>query len=98
MFMLVKYLTDAFRLLIVLAMVNLGFAADVQTANGQIAGKIFDTDGTANLKEGNVHVTNVLTGQTKSDKIDSGGCYSVTDLPVGSYSVSISYKGTDYML
>jgi len=63
-----------------------------QTANGRILGTVTDTQGSA-IPAAQVTVTNVGTGVVWSSVTDSRGAYHVADLPIGQYTVTVSYPG-----
>ncbi|HEV3484801.1 MAG TPA: TonB-dependent receptor, partial [Vicinamibacterales bacterium] len=67
-------------------------AATAQTNTGQISGTVRDTSG-AVLPGVTVTIINVNTGLTWTDVSDANGFYSVTNLPVGTYSVSAELQG-----
>jgi Carboxypeptidase regulatory-like domain len=63
-----------------------------QTANGQILGTVTDAQGAA-IPQAQVTVTNVGTGVAWNAVTDSHGAYHVNDLPIGNYSVTVTFPG-----
>ena len=84
--------------LVVLALIlsSLVFAtpaadAQAQTA-GEITGQVLDPSKAA-ISNAAVTVTNSATGAVRKTQTDSQGHYVLTDLPVGTYRVTVEYKG-----
>ena len=63
-----------------------------QTVVGRISGTVKDTSG-AVVPGTNVTVTNAANNLTRTVKADDDGFYTVTNLPVGTYSVSAEQAG-----
>ena len=63
-----------------------------QTFRGTILGTVTDASG-AVISGANVMVKNVDTGQERSTQTSADGSYSVPELPIGSYTVTISQSG-----
>ena len=63
-----------------------------QVGNGTITGTVSDQAG-AVIAGANVEVKNTGTGVAYNGVTSSAGVYTVTDLPVGKYSVTIDSKG-----
>ena len=74
--------------------VLLSFAATVsaQTFRGTILGTISDTSG-AVVAGAKVTVRNVNTGLERSTQTSADGSYSLPELPIGSYDVTVTLKG-----
>ncbi len=70
----------------------LAVSANAQTSFGRISGTVTDPAG-AVIAGANITITNVDTQATRTAATDNSGFYSVTELPVGNYSVSASEKG-----
>ena len=75
-----------------LAVVLTAGDAHAQTNTGQIAGTIRDTSG-ALMPGVTVTVTNVNTGSSRSEVTGPNGGYVITNLPVGTYSVTAELQG-----
>lgn len=67
-------------------------SASGQTNFGRISGTVTDSSG-AVLPNANVTVRNSATNQERTAVTDSEGFYTVTNLPVGSYTVSVEQTG-----
>jgi hypothetical protein len=65
--------------------------AQAQTA-GEITGQVLDPSKAA-ISNAAVTVTNSATGAVRKAQTDSQGHYALTDLPVGTYSVTVEYEG-----
>jgi Carboxypeptidase regulatory-like domain len=63
-----------------------------QTSFGRISGIITDPGG-APITSVDVLIRNVETQGTRTVTTDSGGFYSATELPIGSYTVEVNQKG-----
>ena len=63
-----------------------------QTFRGTILGTVTDASG-AVISGASVMVKNVGTGQERSTQTSADGSYSVPELPIGSYTVTISQSG-----
>ena len=64
-------------------------AAFSQTVNGGIHGTVTDGTGAA-IPEASVKVTNLATGLVRVASANSSGWYTITELPPGQYSVTVS--------
>lgn len=78
-------------LLLVLAWLFAG-TASAQTNTGQISGTVRDSQGGV-LPGVTVMVTNVGTGISRTEVTSATGTYTVTNLPVGSYTVAVELEG-----
>jgi len=70
----------------------LPFAARAQQTLGAINGTVTDTSG-AVVPKAKVQVKNLGTGLTVTATTQNDGSYSIADLPIGTYSVTISKQG-----
>src|SRR5262249_19110045 len=70
----------------------LGLQTSAQTFRGTILGTVTDTSGAA-IAGATVTVKNVDTGLTRVVTTGSEGSYSVPELPIGNYSVTIENAG-----
>jgi hypothetical protein len=68
------------------------FSANGQTVFGRISGTISDSSG-AVVPSAAVTVTNSATNATRTAVTDESGFYTVTNLPVGTYSVTVERQG-----
>jgi hypothetical protein len=75
-----------------LALLLVAVPAAAQTNTGQISGTIRDTSGGV-LPGVTVSVTNVNTSATRTDVTGPNGTYVITNLPVGTYTVSAELQG-----
>ncbi len=66
--------------------------SSAQSTSGNIAGTIYDASG-ATLPGASVDARNTATGITRSTVSTSSGQYRVPDLPVGTYTLSVSASG-----
>ena len=66
--------------------------ASAQTVVGRISGTVKDTSG-AVIPGATVTVTNAATNLVRTANTDEGGFYTVTNLPVGTYSVAVEREG-----
>ena len=71
-------------------------AADNQDA--YIAGKVYDVGQTKPLQGATVRIVGLESGEARVATTDKEGCYSFKNVRAGGYSVSITYKGTEYLL
>ncbi|MEP6900607.1 MAG: TonB-dependent receptor [Actinomycetota bacterium] len=62
-----------------------------QTSFGQVSGSVSDSAGAA-VPNATVTVTNPATNFSRTATTDSNGFYTVTNLPVGTYSVSVEVQ------
>src|SRR5258708_3677926 len=63
-----------------------------QTFRGTVLGTVTDASG-AVISGANVSVRNVNTGQERTTQTSADGSYTVPELPIGSYTVTISQTG-----
>src|SRR5580692_7873456 len=63
-------------------------------ATGRISGTLTDYSG-AVLVGASIRATNLQTGSSRQTVTDSGGRFSIADLPIGSYDVRASSPGFD---
>src|ERR1700675_1145179 len=75
-----------------LCMLFFGLLAFGQVGNGTITGTVTDPAG-AVVAGAAVEVKNADTGVVFSGASSNAGAYTVTDLPVGTYSVTVTVKG-----
>src|SRR5215470_8358924 len=68
------------------------FSVSGQTVNGRINGTVSDSSG-AVVPSANVTITNVATNASRTAVTDDGGFYTVTNLPVGNYTVTVERTG-----
>src|SRR6202022_4101577 len=81
------------RVRIVLAFVVLAAATlAAQTFRGTLLGTVTDTSG-AVVSGAKIAVKNENTGQERSTQTSADGSYSVPELPLGTYTVTISQAG-----
>jgi hypothetical protein len=76
----------------VLALLSCGVAAAAQTNTGQISGTVRDSSGGV-LPGVTVTVANEGTGIEWTEVTTSTGTYTVTNLPVGTYKVTVQLEG-----
>ena len=76
----------------VVAVVLFGIAARGQTFRGTILGTVTDTSG-AVVSGAKVAVRNANTGLERITETSADGSYAVPELPLGTYSVSITQSG-----
>ncbi|HEY8460015.1 MAG TPA: carboxypeptidase-like regulatory domain-containing protein, partial [Blastocatellia bacterium] len=77
---------------LLLAVAILGGGVTAQTITGRISGAVTDVNGAA-VPGVTVKITNEATQQSRSVTTDSSGFYVATNLPVGSYTVTIEHQG-----
>jgi len=77
---------------LLLLMVCGGLTIQGQTNFGRISGTVKDTNGEA-LPNANVTITDLAKNVVRTATADSDGFYTVTNLPVGSYSVAAERAG-----
>src|SRR5262245_5764881 len=70
-----------------------GAASAQSTTVGSISGTIKDSQG-AVVPGAEITITEESTAQTRTVKTDEDGFYSAQSLPVGTYSVSASHRGS----
>jgi hypothetical protein len=68
------------------------FSGSGQTVNGRINGTVSDSSG-AVVPSATVTITNTATNATRTAVTDDGGFYTVTSLPVGTYTVTVERNG-----
>src|SRR6266576_1192074 len=66
--------------------------AQAQTVNGAFHGTVIDSTG-AVVPGATVEVTNLATGLTRNASANQAGFYTITQLPPGQYSVTVSKTG-----
>jgi len=69
-----------------------GAAANAQTFRGTILGTVTDSSGAA-VADATVTVKNINTGLVRATQTSVDGSYTVTELPIGTYTVTISQAG-----
>jgi hypothetical protein len=69
-----------------------GAAANAQSFRGIILGTVTDSTGAA-ISGANVTVKNLDTGLTRVVTTSGDGTYSVPELPIGNYSVTVENSG-----
>lgn len=77
---------------VLVLVVLVGLIASGQTIFGRISGTVTDAAG-AVVPNAAVTVTNSATNLVRTAVTDDGGSYTVTNLPVGTYSVSVERAG-----
>ena len=77
------------RLIVVLLLTSLAAA---QTFRGGIQGTVTDTSGAA-IPQTEVKIANTATGLERTVTTDESGNYTVTELPLGDYTVTASRSG-----
>jgi hypothetical protein len=77
---------------VVLLLICAGLSVQGQTIFGRIGGTVKDKAG-AVIPNATVTVTNTATNLVRTANTDEGGFYTVTNLPVGNYSVLVEQKG-----
>jgi hypothetical protein len=63
-----------------------------QSSLGEIRGRVSDSTG-AVVSGANVEIKNQTTGETRTVQTNSDGEYTISKLPVGAYTVSVSSQG-----
>lgn len=81
-----------FFVVIGIAMVLAGGNVRAQEATGKVVGTVYDQQGGV-IPGANVTVTNVATGVTSTAPTNSEGYFEVTNLPIGTYNVTVEEKG-----
>src|SRR5260370_33512787 len=82
-----------FALLVVLALILCtSLAARAQNTSASIRGTATDEQGAA-VAGATVTITNVDTGDSRSDKTDKDGAYTFPSLPIGRYTLSVTADG-----
>ncbi len=77
---------------VVVAVVLLGVVVHAQTFRGTILGTVTDTSG-AVVPGAKVAVRNANTGLERTTQTSADGSYAISELPLGSYNVTISQSG-----
>ncbi|HLZ93607.1 MAG TPA: TonB-dependent receptor [Candidatus Acidoferrum sp.] len=78
--------------LAVMMVLSLAIVADAQTFRGAINGTVTDSSGLA-VAGAMVTVKNMETGLVRTTQTSGDGGYTVTELPIGAYTVTISQSG-----
>ena len=78
--------------LVVLAVLALSLSAFAQVQNGQFAGTITDPSGAA-IANAKITVTNSATDLKASVTTNSSGNYSIKELPIGTYKLTVEAAG-----
>src|SRR5271165_330410 len=78
--------------LAVFAVLALSFSAFAQVQNGQFTGTVTDPSGAA-IANARITVKNPATDFSTSTTTNSSGNYTVKELPVGSYKITIEAPG-----
>src|SRR5437762_1660953 len=76
----------------VLFMVCVSLSVQGQTIVGRIGGTVTDKAG-AVIPNATITVTNPTTNLVRTATTDESGFYTLTNLPVGTYSVMVEQKG-----
>jgi hypothetical protein len=77
-----------------LAVFALAFAISAQTFRGGISGTVVDSSNAA-IAAANVEITNTATGLKRNTTTSSVGEFTVPDLPLGEYTVTVAQPGFD---
>ncbi|MCI0356725.1 MAG: TonB-dependent receptor [Acidobacteria bacterium] len=80
------------RLMVLVVVLGLAVALSAQTFRGTILGTVTDASG-ALVSDANVTVANVNTGQVRTTQTSTDGSYAVPELPIGTYTVTITQSG-----
>ncbi len=80
------------RVMVLVVLLSLAAGLSAQTFRGGIQGVVTDSSGAA-VSGAEVTVTNEGTGLSRSAQTTDLGDYAFTELPIGSYSVSVSKSG-----
>jgi outer membrane receptor protein involved in Fe transport len=75
-----------------LALLLISGLANAQTFRGTILGTIIDSSGAA-IPGARVVIKNQETGQTRTTTTGDAGTYTVPELPIGQYAVTVSKEG-----
>lgn len=78
--------------LVLLCTLLLALGAFAQVQNGQFTGEVTDPSGAA-IANANVTVTNTGTNLTQKVTTNQAGLYTVKELPIGNYKISVDAKG-----
>ncbi|PWT88208.1 MAG: hypothetical protein C5B54_10980 [Acidobacteria bacterium] len=71
------------------------FAASKQ---GGVQGRVYDVDKSTEMKGVPVHLVSADSGKAYETQTNKDGCYDFDKIPQGTYSVSASVSGKDYLL
>ena len=82
-----------FGVLVAVLLFTAAFAS-AQTFRGSILGTVTDTSG-AVVSGANVKVHNTATGLERTSTTSAEGNYSITELPIGTYTLTITQTGFD---
>jgi LysM repeat protein len=82
--------------IIMLALILVSGYAHAQTFRGTILGTVVDSSGAA-IPGAQVVVKNQGTAQTRTTTSGDAGTYTVPELPIGQYAVTVSKEGFDSM-
>ena len=63
-----------------------------QSSLGEIRGRVADSNGAA-VSGANVEIKNQATGETRTAQTNDSGEYTISKLPVGAYTVTVSSQG-----
>src|SRR5437588_213051 len=77
---------------ILLMVVCAAISSSGQTIFGRISGTVKDTNGSA-IPDANVTITNAATNLVRTATTDEDGFYTVTNLPVGTYTILVARDG-----
>jgi hypothetical protein len=80
------------RVILAVFIVSCAVITAAQTFRGTILGTVTDTSG-AVVANAKVTAKNVNTGQERSTQTSGDGTYSIPELPIGTYTVTISQGG-----
>ena len=75
-----------------LLLAGISLSVSGQTIVGRISGTVKDESG-AVIPNANVTATNKATGLARTATTDGGGFYTITNLPVGTYSLAFEQTG-----
>jgi Carboxypeptidase regulatory-like domain len=78
--------------LAILFVLSLAVGTEAQTFRGTILGTVTDTSGLA-VAGATVTVKNTETGLVRTSQSADDGSYTVTELPIGTYTVTITQGG-----
>jgi carboxypeptidase family protein/TonB-dependent receptor-like protein len=83
---------SAFVLLAIVFFATWGVSSNAQTFRGAILGTVTDSSGSA-VGGATVQVKNTGTGLTRTVTTSDDGSYSVPELPIGTYTISVEKTG-----
>jgi hypothetical protein len=78
--------------LVLLSLVVLSLAVSAQVQNGQFTGTVTDPSGAA-VPNAKVTISNLATNLTETTTTNSSGLYTVRELPVGAYKITVEGGG-----